>query len=98
DYPLLTVVVAGHLDPDGVVGGLSGVVTALGSRPRELTGWEDLAAGERLGDDLVDTLSDRAHAQCHPLENITVDAEWRRAMVRVQVRRALVELRGGVRA
>jgi 4-hydroxybenzoyl-CoA reductase subunit beta len=93
DFPLLTVAVAAHLEPDGVVRWIRGVVTALGARPRELTGWDDLARGRPLDDQAADDLAERAHQQCHPLENITLDPEWRRAMVPVYVRRALEQLR-----
>lgn len=93
DYPLLTVAVGVSMDGDGVVGGVRGVVTALGSRPRELAGWEEMALGRKLNDDLVEALAERGFAQCHPLDNIPVDPAWRRAMVRVQLRRALNEAR-----
>lgn len=95
DFPLLTVAVAGEVAGDGSVVALEGVVTALGSRPRELGGWGDLAVGRTLDDDLMDELALKAHKQCHPLENIIVDPEWRRAMVPVYVRRALDALRAG---
>jgi 4-hydroxybenzoyl-CoA reductase subunit beta len=91
DFPLLTVAIAADLD-GGEVRAIEGVVTALGSRPRALTGWSDVAVGRRLDDDVIEELAERAHAQCHPLENIIVDADWRRAMVPVYVRRALREL------
>lgn len=93
DFPLLTVAVAADVDDGGVVRGIDGVVTALGSRPKELSGWDDIAVGERLTDDVVEELAARAHKQCHPLENIIVDPEWRRAMVPVYVRRALEKIR-----
>jgi len=92
DFPLLTVAVSADLEPDGTVRGLEGVVTALGARPRELTGWADVARGRRLDEDVVAELAERAHRQCHPLENIIVDPEWRRAMVPVYVRRALAQV------
>lgn len=95
DYPLLTVAVAVEVGEDGRLRDASGVVTALGSRPKELTGWGELAAGEPFSDDVVEALAERAWEQCRPLDNITVDPEWRRAMVRVQIRRALLELRDG---
>jgi len=95
DFPLLSVAVAGELEPDGTVRDLRGVVTALGSRPRELAGWDELARGERLTPALVEALAERAHRQCHPLENIIVDPDWRRAMVPVYVRRALERLAPG---
>jgi CO/xanthine dehydrogenase FAD-binding subunit len=77
------------MDDDERVQGMRAVVTALGSRPKELVGWEELAVGHRLERDIVDALAERAYQQCHPLENITVDPEWRRAMVPVFVKRAL---------
>ncbi len=92
DFPLLTIAVAADLDDDGTVRGLQGVVTALGSRPKELTEWGELAEGERFDENVLAALAERAHAQCHPLENIVVDPEWRRAMVPVYVRRALERL------
>jgi 4-hydroxybenzoyl-CoA reductase subunit beta len=93
DFPLLTVAVAGDVDPENRIRQLRGMVTGLGARPRELTGWEELAEGEILTEELVEGLCERAHKQCHPLENMIVDAEWRRAMVPVHVRRALAGLR-----
>lgn len=92
DFPLLTVAISAACDPDGTVREIDGVVTALGSRPRVLSGWSDVAAGRVLDDEVIDELAARAHKQCHPLENIIVDTEWRRAMVPVYVRRALSQL------
>jgi CO/xanthine dehydrogenase FAD-binding subunit len=93
DFPLLTVAVSADLDESGVVRSMGGVVTGLGSRPRELAGWGEAAAGRPLDDELLDDLAERAHKQCHPLENMIADPEWRRAMVPVYVRRALERLR-----
>lgn len=93
DFPLLTVAVSARVEPDGVVRDIHGVVTALGSRPRELSGWNDIAAERTLDDEVVEELVERAFKQCHPLENIIVDPEWRRAMVPVYVRRALERVR-----
>lgn len=93
DFPLLTVAVAADMDEAGTIRSLEGVVTGLGSRPRLITGWSDIAQGRSLDDDVVEALADRAHKQCHPLENIIVDTEWRRAMVPVYVKRALARLR-----
>ncbi len=93
DFPLLTVAISAEVEDDGTVQALDGVVTALGSRPRAISGWSALAAGQRMDAQLVDELCARAHKQCHPLENIIVDPEWRRAMVPVYVRRALERIR-----
>lgn len=93
DFPLLTVALSAEIDGDGRVQTLEGIVTALGSRPRVLARWGEVAEGRRLDDqEVIEELAARAHKQCHPLENIIVDTEWRRAMVPVYVRRALAEL------
>ena len=94
DFPLLSVAVAGDFDENGTVTGLAGVVSALGARPRVLAGWDEIAVGERLGNEVIGALAERARAQCRPLDNIIVDTEWRRAMVPVYVRRALGDLAG----
>jgi 4-hydroxybenzoyl-CoA reductase subunit beta len=92
DFPLLSIAVAADVRDD-VIADLRIVVTALGSRPRVLAGLDKVAYGRPLTDDVIDAVAERAFQQCHPLTNIIVDAEWRRAMVPVQVRRALQELR-----
>jgi len=92
DFPLLNVAVAGEFADDGTVQDLRVVVSALGSRQRALTGIDRIAVGRRLDDDVVEAVAERAHAQCHPLTNIIVDPDWRRAMVPVHVRRALRSL------
>jgi 4-hydroxybenzoyl-CoA reductase subunit beta len=92
DFPLLTVAIAAEVEGDGRVKALEGVVTALGSRPRVLSGWGEIAEGRVLDDEVVEELAERAFKQCHPLENIIVDPDWRRAMVPVYVRRALARV------
>jgi 4-hydroxybenzoyl-CoA reductase subunit beta len=91
DFPLLTVCVSAEFD-DGRVTTIDGVVTALGARPKRLTGWDVIAEGQRLDEAVIDQLAARAHKQCTPLENIIVDPEWRKAMVPVYVTRALQDL------
>ena len=94
DFPLLNVAVAAALGEGDVIDSLRIVVSALGARPRELTGLDRIAVGRRYDDGLADAVAERAFQQCHPLENIIVDSDWRRAMVPVQVRRALHEALG----
>ncbi len=93
DFPLLSVAVSADFQRSARVCQIMGVVTALGARPRLLTGWARIALGRTLSTDVIEALAERAHRQCHPLENAIVDADWRRAMVPVQVRLALEALR-----
>ena len=91
DYPLLSIAAAARLAPDRRVESLSLVVSALGSRPRVVTGLDKVVAGAPLRE-VIDGVAQQAFKQCHPLENIIVDPDWRRAMVPVYVRRALEEM------
>ncbi|MEN8375963.1 MAG: FAD binding domain-containing protein [Gemmatimonadota bacterium] len=92
DFPLLSVAAAGEFAEDGTVEDLRVVVSALGARQRALSGIDKVAVGNELDDDVMDAVAERAFAQCHPLTNIIVDPDWRRAMVPVHVRRALEAL------
>jgi CO/xanthine dehydrogenase FAD-binding subunit len=92
DYPLLNLAAAVLFEGD-VIADARIVVSALGSRPRVVTGLDKVAHGHPLDEQTIDAIAQRAFAQCHPLENIIVDPEWRRAMVPVYVKRALQNLR-----
>jgi CO/xanthine dehydrogenase FAD-binding subunit len=98
DFPLLSVAVAAVFGTGDIVESIDVVVSALGARPRLLTGLERIALGERLRADVIEGVAERAHQQCHPLENIIVDPDWRRAMVPVFVRRALHDIAHGGRS
>lgn len=93
DFPLLSIAAAAEVEADGTARSLSLVVSALGARPRVVSGLERIVPGNRLLD-AADAVAAAAFKQCHPLENIIVDPDWRRAMVPVYVRRALEELAG----
>ncbi|HSH46947.1 MAG TPA: FAD binding domain-containing protein, partial [Longimicrobiales bacterium] len=90
DFPLLNLAVAVVM-PGGTVESARVVVSALGSRPRVVSGLDE-AVGRPLDDDTIAFIADRAHQQCRPLTNMIVDPAWRRAMVAVEVRRALESL------
>ena len=92
DFPLLNLAVAAELAEDGTVRGLRMVASALGSYPRVVGRVEEAAAGNRLTPSVIDAVAEQAFRQCHPLDNLIVDKEWRRAMVPVLVRRALKEI------
>ena len=68
--------------------------SGMGSYPRKLGKVGAAAVGSRLTDAVVEEVTQQAFRQCHPLDNIPVDAEWRHAMVPVLVRRALSEIGG----
>jgi 4-hydroxybenzoyl-CoA reductase subunit beta len=96
DFPLMNLAVAAAFDDGGRVESLKMVVSAMGAYPRPLGRVEDAAAGSTLTKSVIDAVADLAFRQCHPLDNIIVEPEWRRAMVPVLTRRALKEIAASV--
>jgi len=92
DFPLLNVAASVDFTDADEIADMRLVVSALGSRPRVVSGLERIAHGQRFSPELIDAVADRAFQQCHPLTNIIVDPEWRRAMVPVHVKRALGQI------
>lgn len=91
DFPLLNMAIAADLD-GAQIRSLRIVVSGLGSRPRDVAGLDKIAVGRTLDAETIQAIADRAYQQCHPLENIIVDPDWRRAMVPVYLKRGLREL------
>jgi 4-hydroxybenzoyl-CoA reductase subunit beta len=92
DFPLLSIAAAVCFDPPDIVESISLVVAALGAKPRLIGGLETIAGGKRLDAALIDEVAGQAYRQCHPLDNLIVEIEWRRSMVPVYVRRLLNRL------
>ena len=87
DFPVLNMAVVVQ-SQEGLVRSLRLVVSALGSRPKEVTGLDELE-GRPLDPETMAEVASRAHQQARPLTNMIVDPEWRREMVPVYVRRML---------
>ncbi len=98
DFPLLGVALALELDEEERVESIALVVSALGAKPRRIGGLDRIIVGERPTADRIEEVARQAFRQCHPLDNLIVEIEWRRAMVPVFVRRAFEDVLGGARA
>jgi len=92
DFPLVNLAVLVELDGGGRVTRLEAVASAMGSYPRRIGKIQEAAEGNRLTDSVIDAVAYEAFRQSRPLDNIPIDAEWRRAMIPVLVRRALEEI------
>jgi 4-hydroxybenzoyl-CoA reductase subunit beta len=99
DFPLLGVAVRIDLDSNGAVGDADLVLTALQARPLRIKRAREILRGSQPGSASFETaaaeLAEQAHKQCHPLPNIPGDAEYRREMVPVYVRRTLMAAANG---
>lgn len=93
DFPLLSVAVRVDADANdpALVDKAEVVVSALGARPRRVRGAAKLAPGSKP-DAVAEQLANAAYAECKPLTNLDEDAEWRREMVRVVVKRAALRV------
>lgn len=92
DFPLANLAVSVTRGTDGRVEALRMVVSAMGSYPRKVGRVEQAAVGNALDRGVIDAVAEQAFRQCHPLDNLSVDTEWRRAMIPVLTRRALREI------
>ena len=81
DFPLLSIAV--RLDGDGA---MDIVVSALAAKPRRI------GAAQKLRSDQVQELAEAAARECNPMPNVEGDVAWRKQMVRVMVKRALVRV------
>jgi 4-hydroxybenzoyl-CoA reductase subunit beta len=86
DFPLLNVAVRLRLD-NGILSDVDLVVSTLAARPKRVKAATKFV-GETANDELWAELGRLAHKQCKPLTNLDNDPAWRRAMVRVLVRKA----------
>jgi 4-hydroxybenzoyl-CoA reductase subunit beta len=92
DFPLLGVAARVDLD-GGRVAGADLVVTALAAAPKRVARAAEPLLGLREGsgelEAAIEDVAELAWRQCKPLPNIPGDADWRREMVPVYVRRTL---------
>ncbi len=90
DFPLLSV--AARADFDGAaLRALDVVVSALGARPRRVRAAAKITPGAPA-DTIAAQVAEGAFAECKPLTNLDEEAEWRREMVRVHVKKAVARL------
>jgi 4-hydroxybenzoyl-CoA reductase subunit beta len=66
------------------------VVSALAAKPRRIGAAKKLDSGRLLTELPIDDLAEAAARECNPMPNIEGDVGWRKQMVRVMVKRALL--------
>lgn len=92
DFPALNLAVALET-AGGAVKSVSLAVGALAARPALVKGLDDLK-GRPADARFAEELGRRAQKQCKPLTNIGVDPDWRRDVLPVLVRRAVLRAIG----
>jgi len=95
DFPMLSVAFAARMNGQGCDGARL-VVSAIAAKPRTVSGVDGIVKGKALDVGVARELGEAAFKQCHPLINVPYDQDYRRQMVPVYVRRAVLEAAGGV--
>lgn len=100
DFPLLSIAARVDIDPGSParVAAADVVVSSLGARPRRLRAAASPRFLSRSIEQLPGALAEAAFAECKPLTNLDEDAEWRREMVPVLVKRAVARAAGAAGA
>lgn len=92
DFPVAAVAARVELDGD-VVKQASIVLNAVGPAPVVCEDAAAVIVGQRLTDDLIDEAAALAGRKAKPLDNTDQVSMWRKKVVRVEVKRALLSLR-----
>ena len=94
DFPLFGCAVRVELDGAGAVADADVCAVALVARPTRVKRVAEARVGTTPGtpgfEEAVREVGELAHRQCRPLDNVLGDAEYRREMAPVYVRRTLV--------
>jgi len=94
DFPRLSVAIAFEADAGEIVRDATLFVSAIAAVPRRIAGIAELARGKRRDDaEMVSAVGALAQKVTHPLTNIDGDTDYRRAVVPVFVKRALLAAR-----
>jgi len=95
DFAIVGAAVVLKLGSDGSVEDASIGLTAVGPKPVRAREAEDALRGRRLSRDVIEDAAEKAMSIANPPSDIRGSAEYKRAMVKVMVRRAISKAIGG---
>lgn len=94
DFPLAAVAMVLDMDRNKVCRKAKLVLGAVASAPVEVGETENILKGKKVNDVLIDEAAEAAFKSVHPVDNLSIDASYRRKMTRVLVKRALKQTLG----
>lgn len=95
DFPLVNVALRLDKNPDGTIAELVAVVGVLAARPKVITRLSQELSGHALNAGMTETIAEAIFRQCRPVPNVPYDPAYRREMLRVQAKRAVMNLLTG---
>jgi 4-hydroxybenzoyl-CoA reductase subunit beta len=96
DFPLVGVAVVLTGDGSRVCTDASVVLTGVGRGPLIVEEASQILQGREITDQVAAEAAEAAYQAAHPVNNVGSDAAYRRKMVRVLTRRAILNASGGV--
>jgi len=94
DFPLAGVAVVLSRNGAGICSRAGVVLTAVGTGPVVVEDATQLLEGQQVTDGLVSQVAEAAYEAARPVDNVGSDASYRRKMVRVLTRRAIMNAWG----
>lgn len=88
DFPLAAVAVVLDIDKDRVCQKAKFVLGAIAAAPIEVTAADTIFNGRKINDS-IDEAAEEAFKAAHPVDNLSIDARYRRKMLRVLTKRAV---------
>lgn len=95
DFPLVNIAVRVDETPEGLIDDIVAVVGVIAARPKVVSKLAEAFRGRRLSEDIAAEVAELVYRQCKPLPNVPYDHLYRRDMLRVQARRAVLNLLTG---
>ncbi len=89
DFPLAAVAALLDMDGDKVCRKAKIVLGAVAPAPVVVSDAERILKGKQVTDDLLDEAAEEAFKKAHPVANLSIDASYRRKMIRVLLKRAV---------
>ena len=89
DFPLAGIAVAISLDGGGICREAKVVLGAIASAPIRATQAEEVLQGRELKAEAVEEAAEEVFRNAHPVNNLSIEASYRRKMVRVLLKRAI---------
>lgn len=96
DFPLAGVAVRLDTDDEGTCHKVKIVLGSVASAPVEATEAEEVLRGKRLEDNLIAEAEDEAFNKAHPVDNLSISSSYRRQMIKVLLKRAILQIKGGL--
>jgi 4-hydroxybenzoyl-CoA reductase subunit beta len=94
DFPLVGVAAVLSKDGSGVCTAASVVLTGVGRGPVSVEEASQILQGQEITEQVAARAAEAAYEAAHPVNNVGSDAAYRRKMVRVLTRRAILNARG----